>query len=78
MLVLIPRPLNTSSAHRHFANSAPIEFWVDGRKGVRLLDAQADNLTGLADADIEAMIAPGVKITYKLEVTMCESLCYRN
>ena len=65
---MIPKPHDSSSVDRHFADSAPIEFWVDGRKGVRLLDAQTDNLLGLADADVEVMNALGVKVTYKIEV----------
>ena len=68
VLTLIPRLDDSPPVHWRFANSAPIEFWVNGRKGVRLLDAQADNTFGLADADMEAMTTPGVKVTYKIEV----------
>ena len=65
VLTLIPRLDNGPPVHWHFANSAPIEFWVNGRKGVRWLDAQADNIFGLDDADVKAMNTPGVKVTQK-------------
>lgn len=60
--------LHSSPAQTEFIEFPPIEFWVNGNKGIRLLDALQDVFVGLADPHSEVLHAASAKISYRIEV----------
>ncbi|KAI0086758.1 hypothetical protein BDY19DRAFT_327483 [Irpex rosettiformis] len=66
-LVIIPRPDNGSPTPRKYASVPAIDFWVEGRQGLRLIDALQGNFAGLAGPGHEVMNAVSTKVSYKVE-----------
>ncbi|KAI0697164.1 hypothetical protein BC835DRAFT_1305346 [Cytidiella melzeri] len=66
-LIKLPRAENSSRTQHEFIGYPAIEFWVDGRQGVRLLDALQGDLTGLAGCVVEVMHSSSAKVSYRIE-----------
>ncbi len=68
-LIIVPqRRYLARTTHLSQPLLPPIEFHINGQRGVRLSDALAGNMDGLDDPETAILGAVGTKVTYRLEV----------
>jgi hypothetical protein len=74
--ILIPQREYTAHAHdaMFIASQSPIEFWVDGRKGIRITDAFNDNFQYLQDASATPLENVKLKVSVRIEVRCCNKM----
>ena len=67
--IIVPQRPYAANIQRNHTTSIPVvEFWVNGRKGISLADAQARVFSGLEQADDRLLEGFGTKVTYRVEV----------
>ena len=62
------RQYQANIQRNHIRNIPPVEYFVNGRRGIKLTDALSHNFRGLAQAEDRLLEGFGVKVTYRLEV----------
>ncbi|KAI0085694.1 hypothetical protein BDY19DRAFT_965164 [Irpex rosettiformis] len=67
LLTEIPRTNTSLPTQNEFLQCPSIQFWVDGKQGVRLLDALQGDVAPLQDGDEEVMHASSAKVSYRVE-----------
>ena len=67
-MIRVPVGFQSLAIQQEYLDVSPVEFFVHGRKGIRLSDALQGYFVGLQDAESEALHAPSSKISYRVEV----------
>ena len=70
ILTEVPRPQDCARTQRRYLHHPAIEFRTNRWLGIRLSDALENSMEGLAEPDSQAMVTPGVKVTYLIEVSV--------
>lgn len=69
--LVVPQRPYAANIQRNYTRSIPmIPFIVNGHSGISLLDALSHNFRGLAQAEDRLLQGFGVKITYRIEVSI--------
>ena len=69
--MIVPQRQYAANIQRNYTQSIPIiPFVVSGRNGISLIEALSHNFRGLVQAEDRLLQGFGVKVTYRIEVSV--------